>query len=143
MVRRHACSFGTPSFANYKYSVYCTYKTGDSKSSVDQPDINFDMLNKEIEAIKTNPKDIGKCRVLIYPNPTEGNVTVSWETSYEDKLVLTIYDLQGRLVKTVQIEPYLYNIEVDLHGSKGGIYLFVLKDMKNGMIINRSRILKY
>jgi hypothetical protein len=46
-------------------------------------------------------------------------------------------------VKTVQIEPEIIEIQVDLNDIKDGIYLFELKDIKNGLIINRSRIVKY
>jgi len=135
--------FGTANYANYKFSVYCTYTAVDAKSSIDQLSVEFDELNKEMDAIKTAPFEISKNSIVIYPNPTAGSVTVSMEKSFKDKLVLTIFDLRGRLIKTVQIEPDKYNIEVNLQDKKNGIYLFMLRDLKNGMLINRSKIIKY
>jgi hypothetical protein len=134
-------TFGAATFANYKFSLYCTYTTGAgvAKSSGDQLDINS---NKSMKGIEPNPTDISKEKVLIYPNPAEGSVTVKWETYFEDRLTLTIYNLQGTPVKTVQIEPEINEIQVDLNDIKDGIYLFELKETKNGLIINRSRIVK-
>jgi uncharacterized protein (TIGR02145 family) len=116
-----------------------TNGAGVAKSSGDQFDINS---NKSVKGIEPNPTDISKEKVLIYPNPAKGSVTVKWETCYEDRLTLTIYNLQGTPVKTVQIEPEINEIQVDLNDIKDGIYLFELKETKNGLIINRSRIVK-
>jgi hypothetical protein len=137
-------TFGTATFGNYKYSIYCTYTTGAgvAKSSGDQLGINSNEQNKEMMSIDPNTADIRKEKVLIYPNPTEGSITVKWETFYGNRLKLTIYNIIGNPVKTVQIEPDINEIQVDLNDIKGGIYLFELKDIKNGLIINRSRVIK-
>jgi hypothetical protein len=137
-------TFGTATFGNYKYSIYCTYTTGAgvAKSSGDQLGINSNEQNKEMMSIDPNTADIRKEKVLIYPNPTEGSITVKWETFYGNRLMLTIYNIIGNPVKTVQIEPDINEIQVDLNDIKGGIYLFELKDIKNGLIINRSRVIK-
>ncbi|NLB81333.1 MAG: T9SS type A sorting domain-containing protein, partial [Clostridiaceae bacterium] len=66
-----------------------------------------------------------------------------FEEAFEDKHLLLIYDLQGRLIKTVNVEPYSNNIDVSIFDRKKGIYLFILKDMTNGVILNRSRVKKY
>jgi hypothetical protein len=125
--------FGAATFANWKFSLYCTYTTGAgvAKSS------------KEMMGIEPNPTDISKEKVVIYPNPNKGNVTVRWNNYYDRRLILTIFNLQGTPVKTVQIEPEIIEIQVDLNDIKDGMYLFELKDIKNGLIINRSRIVKY
>jgi hypothetical protein len=96
-----------------------------------------------MKGIEQNPTDISKEKVVIYPNPTDGSLTVKWETYYENRLILTIYNLIGNPVKTVQIEPDINEIQVDLSGMSYGMYIFELKETKNGLIINRSRIIKH
>jgi hypothetical protein len=137
--------FGTAALGNYKYSLYCTYTPGGAKSaggsvgskSAGGPD-ESESLNNLYDINSTDLKD-GK--VVIYPNPTDGNVTIRLNNYYDSRLILTIYDLQGRPVKTVQVEPENTEIQVNLDDVEHGFYLFVLKD-RNGLIINRSRILK-
>jgi len=124
-------SFGPSSFANYKYSIYCTYTTG-SEDEVDteneQSDVNLISKDKE--------------DVLIYPNPTDGIITIRWKTRYSNKLNITIYDIMGKAVKETQTDPEVNEIRLDLAGTGKGIYLFEMRDKKNDVIINRSRIIK-
>jgi hypothetical protein len=81
--------------------------------------------------------------VVIYPNPTDGNVTIRLNNNYDSRLILTIYDLHGRPVKTVQVEPENTEIQVNLDDVEHGIYLFVLKEFRSNKIINQTRIVKY
>jgi hypothetical protein len=129
--------FGAASFGNYKYSLYCTYTTGsgdeikdmDYVKSVNTPvDINSVLMDKE--------------EVLIYPNPTEGNLTVTWKNRYSHRLDITIYNILGKAVKEIQTDPDVNEIRLDLDGTSRGIYLFEMKDKKNDLILNRSRIIK-
>jgi hypothetical protein len=136
-------TFGTVTQADNKYSVYCTYTTSGAKSESSPIDINSGKLDKDEVAINPNTMDGNKEKVLIYPNPTNGSVTVTWDNYYDSRLILTIYNLQGTPVKEVQIEPEINAITVDLDDIKDGMYLFELKETKNGLIINRSRIVKY
>ena len=114
---------------NY-YSLYCTYTRGAvgiGNPSDNLLDINSNMSDKE--------------NVLIYPNPTDGSVTVTWDKNYDSRLILTIYNSQGSPVKKVEVEPSINQIQVDLNNNLNGLYLLELRDM-NGIIINRSRIVK-
>jgi hypothetical protein len=154
-------SFGSSSLADYKYSVYCSYRTGYSQTSGDANQNpkravkDFAMMDDNTEkssdtddtgndemTLNLYPAEGTNKRMIVYPNPTSGNVTVSFEEASEDRHLLLIYDLQGRLVKTVNVEPWNYNIDVSIFDRKKGIYLFILKDMTNGTILNRSRVKK-
>jgi hypothetical protein len=128
-------TFGTASFANYKYSLYCTYTAssakdaGDESKAADGPlDVNSIYMDKE--------------EVMIYPNPTDGNITVTWKNRYSNRLNITIYNILGKAVKEVQADPDVTEIKLDLNGNSKGIYLFEMKDKKNNLILNRSRIIK-
>lgn len=123
--------FGSSSLANYRYSIYCTYtvSSGDEVKSVNEPvDVN------ELYQLKEE--------VLIYPNPTDGEITVRWNNSYGNRLNITIYNILGKAIKEVQTDPDDTEISLDIGATKSGIYIFEMKDQKNDLVINRSRIIK-
>ncbi len=124
-------TFGTSSFASYRYSIYCTYTTGagDEIKSVNEP-LEVTKLYVEEE------------KVLIYPNPTDGEITVTWKNKYNHRLNMTIYNIIGKVVKKVQADPDINEISINLNGNSDGVYLFEMKDEKNDVILNRSRIIK-
>ncbi|MBN1597509.1 MAG: T9SS type A sorting domain-containing protein, partial [Bacteroidales bacterium] len=80
--------------------------------------------------------------VLIYPNPTEGQITVTWKNRYSHRLNITIYNIVGQIVKEIQTDPDVNEIRLDLDGTSRGIYLFEMRDKKNNVMLNRSRIIK-
>ena len=130
--------FGTATFANYKYSLYCTYTTGSGDEIKD--------IGEDVKSVNT-PLDINsvymdKEDVSIYPNPTDGDITVTWKTRYSHRLDITIYNILGKAVKEVQTDPDVNEIRLDLKPNSRGIYLFEMKDKKNDLILNRSRIIK-
>jgi hypothetical protein len=124
-------TFGTSSLANYKYSLYCTYST----SSEDE-------VKSVNETMEVNSVYMDKEDVLIYPNPTEGEIIVTWKNMYSNRLNITIYNILGKAVKEVQTDPDVIEIRLDLEGSNDGVYLFEMRDKKNDMILNRSMIIK-
>jgi hypothetical protein len=123
--------FGTASFANYKYSLYCTYTTGSG-----------DEIKFVNEPLDVNSVYMDKGKVIIYPNPTDGEITVTWQNRYSNRFNITIYNILGKAVKEVQPGPDVNEIRIDLKGNSRGIYLFEMKDKKSNMILNRSRIIK-
>lgn len=123
-------TFGTASFANYRYSVYCTYTTS--------PADEAEYLNEPVEMNTVTEQE----EVLIYPNPTEGEFTVSWKNRYDHRLLITIYNITGQIVKEVQTDPDMNEIKFNLKGTSEGIYLLEIQDRKNDLILNRSRIIK-
>lgn len=129
--------FGTATFANYKYSIYCTYTTGAGDEIKDRDESKSVNMPTEINSVLADKEE-----VLIYPNPTEGEITVTWKNRYSYRLDITIYNIIGKAVKQIQTDPDVNEIRVDLNDSSNGIYLFEMKDKKNDMILNRSRIIK-
>ena len=83
-----------------------------------------------------------KEQVLIYPNPTDGEFTVSWKNIYDHRLTITIYSVSGQLIKTVQTDPGINEIILNLNGMMKGIYFIELKDRRNDIILSRSGIIK-
>jgi len=133
-------TFGSASYADYKYSVYCTY--GPVPEPGSNPEEESDRIKSTGSQTGINTEYIDKEEVLIYPNPTDGELIINWKNRYSRKLNITIYDILGRAVKEVQADPDINEIILDLTGNRDGIYLFEMKDKKNDMILNRSRIIK-
>ena len=129
--------FGSATFANYKYSLYCTYTTGSGDEIKDMDETKSVNIPTDINSVQMDKEE-----VLIYPNPTDGNITVTWKNSYSHRLDITIYNILGKAVKEVQTDPDVNEIRLDLDGTSRGIYLFEMKDKKNDLILNRSRIIK-
>lgn len=126
-------SFGAASLSNYKYSVYCSYSIpgGDESISVNEPgssDIDLFSMEKE--------------QVLIYPNPSDEEFTVTWKNRYDHRLLVTIYNLNGQPVKTAQTDSGINEIKMNLNGIKSGIYLLELKDCNNNIILCTTRIIR-
>ena len=108
--------------------MYCTYIPGGLKSG-----------GSPVEVIST---ETVKEEVLIYPNPTDGGITVSWNNNYDKGLTLTIYNSVGSLMKKVQVKPQINEVNIELSDFRSGIYLLNLKDNMNGITINTSKIIK-
>ena len=129
--------FGTSTLANYKYSIYCTYTTGSGDEIKDKDEsksVNTPTVINEVYVVREE--------VLIYPNPTEGDIKVTWKNRYSQRLDITIYNILGKAVKQVQTDPDVNEITLDLNDNSNGVYLFEMKDKNNDLILNRSRIIK-
>lgn len=68
----------------------------------------------------------------VYPNPTQGNLTLWFDESSENPATITIYNIAGQLMQTYNIERRGKAIELDLSPFQNGLcYLkFVSEDMR-------------
>lgn len=87
-------------------------------------------------------KSFANMEMLIYPNPTKGNLIVEIKPndqmeSFDDKILFSLYDLSGRLIKQVNGETGVTTI--DLNAEKDGMYLLVVKQ---GEINSRWKIIR-
>jgi beta-glucanase (GH16 family) len=71
-----------------------------------------------------------KNKIVLYPNPTKTTVTIQTEQVIKEK---TIYDLQGKLIKTISNNTKEINVD-DL---QAGIYLLKIED-ENGLMITKK-----
>ena len=65
-------------------------------------------------------------QALIYPNPSNGKVTVSWSENLET--TIDLFDLQGRSILSKQINTS--NTELDINEFSDGIYLISVRNEK-------------
>ena len=57
--------------------------------------------------------------ITVYPNPAKDNITI--QNSNNEKMTVTLYNFQGQIVKTVNVDSYPYTM--DVKGMPTGMYM--------------------
>ena len=70
----------------------------------------------------TSIKNENKLNLLVYPNPTSGNMTIDLGELPEKEIQLEVFDLSGRIVKS-EIYPSSKTITLETNDLSGGTYL--------------------
>ena len=106
---------------------------GDGNDSQQYAEKKEDITNEEVFSER-----IGKTSILIYPNPTSGQIVVDIEGLEESSTdYINLIDQSGRLLLTTK--PVSINNRLDLSNLKPGIYFMVI-NLKSG--ITRWNIIK-
>lgn len=85
------------------------------------------------ETIKNNHN------VKLYPNPSNGNITLEYELENNEKGVLTIFDIAGKLLQTYQLIENSKSILIDAQGLNAGMYLYEINI--NGKKVQRDKLM--
>lgn len=88
---------------------------------------NFDMFIMKIGATASIPSESTNSNVNIFPNPTSGNVTISFEKQVESAVL--IFDQIGKLVMSNYINAQQTTIDFSKYDA--GIYTVQIKNMGN------------
>ena len=101
-------------------------------------DMNLTPTNGVIEVKMANGSIImGDKDMLIYPNPTTGEITVNFNVLESGDSNLSFVDLQGRVVLKV-FEKYMpkgrYSYTADLSGLSNGIYVTKLNTIADALV---------
>jgi len=70
----------------------------------------------------------------LYPNPTLNNVIISWNKSLT--ATLAVADLNGQVLRIIQLKPSLNTITVSLVDYPAGTYMFSIQG-RNGVEIKK------
>jgi len=102
----------------------------------------FEINNRSIGAIEfqkvSNNDDLNTLSLLIYPNPSNGIIHIISNLLKDNSLRLTIYSIQGNLIKNIQMNAST-NPSIDLQ-LKNGTYMYIIEDAKK-KILKRSLLL--
>jgi len=76
-----------------------------------------------------------KKEIVVYPNPTKGDVVVSLKSANQKVIKLKIYDVQGKIVYNDQIENYQDNFEVPFANLPNGMYYLQINKLSIKKVI--------
>lgn len=74
----------------------------------------------------------------VYPNPNNGRMSMDYELKEGSKGELSIFDLQGRRIKNVELEQGKHSLEVDGSDMPSGVYLYNVSI--NGSIVTTNKL---
>jgi hypothetical protein len=78
-------------------------------------------------------------KILLYPNPTNQNTTLEFDNSSQDICTLTIYDTQGRLVRTIN-GITADKSEIETNNLTSGLYFLQLRTDKKVIATSKLKI---
>lgn len=113
---------------DYKFGI--THESADPNIAINKSSACIFDTHKKT----TIPQNLSTTNLalLAYPNPTNGTLNLSFNLPQAEQNVnLSIYDLQGRLIKTLfdnnNVENGVYNFETETTQLTTGMYVAVLK----------------
>ena len=85
-------------------------------------------------------KDVARLQqhILVYPNPTNGRITITLDSSETESLEFIIYNSLGQSVGSFELESS--NLEINLSYLSNGIYYYHIKN--KGELISQNKIIK-
>jgi hypothetical protein len=104
-----------------------------TKSTNDYVEPNEDLsIEKQSEEINLSLPN----GILLYPNPTNGQITIATEN--DELKQIAIYNLSGALIYSV--ESINRNVEIDLSEIAGGIY--IARIVQNSSVVNKQFVIE-
>jgi uncharacterized repeat protein (TIGR03803 family) len=76
----------------------------------------------------TNIPQIFSSDILIslYPNPSNGNITLSYDLEENENAIITLYDVTGKLLDKVILNPNLTSMSLNKTYFKAGLYYYCI-----------------
>ena len=104
---------------NFVYNAWCDLRTGNTEI----------FINKTAMTVFTDVSEITKndeMQLKVFPNPTSENATMTFNVKQKQFLQITLYDMQGKLVKTIASQNYTegeQQLKIVTTDIKAGSYL--------------------
>jgi len=109
----------------------------------DESDGIFRITSTGIEENR-NPLTAVRFSLKVFPNPAKTLTAIRYSLPIEGKVSLQLYDISGRLVKTLvneQKKPGIYKINLNTKGLSAGVYFLSLKT-ESKRVIERLVVIK-
>ena len=135
-------TFGSASFANYTYSVFCTIEHTSTAGSVSIKSSKMGTMSQESGEGEEVPEVVKMEELLIYPNPNRGSATISWKGEYDSGVIINVYDLYGRIAEMHKVDGIEKQKVLSTDNYPLGTYLIVLRDVKEGKVIGKIQMVK-
>jgi len=83
--------------------------------------------NDNITGIEQSASDNFIDVVSVFPNPFTENIKFSIKTKHQERFIVSVYDINGKLISEKQSTNITNEININLSGLKNGIYLCFIK----------------
>lgn len=97
---------------------------------------NDEVSNRSLDKIDIKFNDSQKLSVLIYPNPSNGKISLKFNESIEN-LSLNVFDVMGRVVYNSNYSKSIKHIDLDLNTLVSGVYFVHLVDSLGKLSVER------
>ena len=87
---------------------------------------------------QNNAENETELSVIVYPNPTENQLNISFSASLTESAEMQIFDITGRCVKSLKLTNSFSTVNID--NLTNGIYFYRILYKEN--IISRDKIVK-
>jgi hypothetical protein len=77
--------------------------------------------------------------ISVYPNPNAGMVTVEYYANTSASVRFEVCDIAGRVLKTIQLNQSLNQMQVDLSEFANGTYLY--KFISDGELVETGTLI--
>ncbi|MFC2090609.1 FISUMP domain-containing protein [Bacteroidota bacterium] len=112
--------------AKAKYR-YLAYNSSELKTLEWNKDLGYSVRCLKDEETSVRSKIENTQKVRVFPNPSEGMISIQFTDMVDKPINAFLYDISGRLLKSTIIES---DIEaMDISGLAGGIYTLVFVDL--------------
>ncbi len=104
-----------------------------------ESDLALDDINIDIEGLGIDDDKLGG-KVLIYPNPGNGEVTIDYDLGVYHCSSIEIMDATGKLIQKTMVKNSKQILKLDLNGIASGLYTVSLKT--NAGQINKKLVVR-
>jgi len=111
----------------------CWRGTLDNEGGLRFTPIDCPDLITTVQPLKTSDE------ILIYPNPTDGKITIGVKNNNLKDLSIDIFDLEGKMLNSSKIESNFETLDISQYNS--GTYILTVND-KNGAVLSSNKIIK-
>jgi len=111
------------------------FASSDHADSTIRPrlEIYYHTSNVSVNELKTG-------NLSLFPNPSKGSVSLSWEAPLSELSTLKVMDLQGRVVLSKDLDKGINELDLDLETISTGTYIINIQN--SSLILNERLILK-
>lgn len=106
--------------------------------------VDFDLFTENSPVVSAKLKDTGKFgeSILIYPNPTSGDVSMEISLENNSELGFNVYNSAGQIVQSDQLQGYGGNNVFVVHSANwsSGVYLMEVRDVNSGEVVRKKLI---
>jgi hypothetical protein len=78
--------------------------------------------------------------IKIYPNPFNNQITIDYSLDQNEKGVVNIFDLLGRLIQNIDLNPATNRVTIKVNNIANGVYFY--KFIINERVVESGKLIK-